>query len=136
MSAEKVIFNLLKNYAPLVAKVPVARIYPSVIPLTATLPAISYNHVSTVEETDIGLNTEVLRSRVQVTVAVSGTDSQSYAKVKELISLITAACNHKQGTFNGVITNSVIRDVLSPDFRDDDSGVSYQSIDFRVVYKE
>ena len=136
MSAEKVIFNLLKSYAPLVAQVPVSRIYPSVIPLTATLPAISYNHVSTVEETDIGLNTEVLRSRVQVTVAVSGTDSQSYAKVKELINLITAACNHKKGTFNGVITNSVIRDVLSPDFRDDDSGVSYQSIDFRVVYKE
>lgn len=136
MSAEKVIFNLLKSYAPLVAQVPVARIYPSIIPLTATLPAISYNHVSTIEETDIGLNTEVVRSRIQVTVAVSGTDSKSYAKVKELINLITAACNHKQGTFNGVDTKSVIRDVLSPDFRDDDSAVSYQSIDFRVVYKE
>lgn len=136
MSAEKVIFNLLKNHAALIAQVPATRIYPSIIPQTATLPAISYSHISSVEETDISMNTEIVRARVQVTVAVSGIDSTSYAKVKELISLITAACNHKSGNINGVNTKSVIRDVLSPDFRDDDSGVSYQSIDFRVVYKE
>lgn len=136
MSAEKVIFHLLKSHAPLTAIVPLTRIYPSLIPIGTVLPAIAYSLVSTVEDTSIGMTTQQVKSRIQVTVAVSGINSTSYAMSKALIKLIKTACNHKQGLFNGVITNSVIRDIESPDYRDDDTEITYNSIDFKVSYQE
>jgi len=129
MSAEKVTYNLLKNNAALVALVPVARIFPSLIPLNTTMPAISYSLVSGVETTAIGLTTSLKRDRVQITIA-----AKSYPDVKSIMALVIAAMNNKQGTFNGVRVDSVIKDVFGPDFRDDDAGVFYQSVDFKIDY--
>jgi len=129
MSAEKVIYNLLSNNAALLAKVPKARIFPSLIPLGTTLPAIAYMLVSSIEDTSIGLTSNRLRSRVQVTIA-----ADTYPKVKEIVALVEAACNHKQGTFNGVQVDSVIKDVVGADYRDDDVGIFYSTIDFRIAH--
>jgi hypothetical protein len=130
MSAEKVIYNLLANDAALVAVVPAARIYPGVIPLNAVLPAIAYNFISGVEQTSIDLETLTERERVQVTVA-----TKTYALQKTVKNLVIAACNHKKGIFNGVKTNSVIKDVVGPDFRDDEAVIFYQTVDFKVTYQ-
>lgn len=129
MSAEKVTYNLLKNSAALIAVVPVARIYPSLIPLNTALPAIAYSFVSGVETTAIGLTTSLKRDRVQVTIA-----AKSYPDVKSIMALVVSAMNNKQGTFNGVKVDSVIKDVVGPDLRDDEAGVFYQSIDFKIDY--
>jgi hypothetical protein len=129
MSAEKVIYNLLSTDAPLLAQVPKVRIFPSLIPLGTTLPAIAYMLVSSTEQTAIGLTSEIYRSRVQITIAAT-----TYPKVKEIAALVVAACNHKQGTFNGVKTDSVIKDVVNADFRDDEAGIFYSTIDFRIVH--
>lgn len=130
-NSEKVIYNLLSNNAPLNAVVPVGRIYAGLIPISAVLPAIAYNHVSTVENTSIGLTTMKTRSRVQITVA-----AKTYPLVKSIIKLVKTACNNKQGTFNGVVTDSVILENVGADFRDDDSQIFYQSIDFRLAYND
>jgi hypothetical protein len=129
MSAEKVIYNLLSTNAPLLVQVPKVRIFPSLIPLGTTLPAIAYMLVSSTEQTAIGLTSEIYRSRVQVTIAAN-----TYPQVKEIAALVVAACNHRQGTFNGVKTDSVIKDVVNADFRDDEVGIFYSTIDFRIVH--
>lgn len=129
MSAEKAIYNLLSTNAALIAQVPAARIYASVIPLGTALPSIAYMLVSSIEETAIGLTSNRLRSRIQITVAAN-----TYPKVKEVVALVVNACNHKQGTFNGVQVDSVIKDVVGADFRDDDVGIFYSTIDFRIAH--
>lgn len=131
MSGEKVIYNLLSTNAALIAVVPVARIYPSLIPLGTALPAIAYSHVSTVEETSIGLTTLKVRSRIQITVAAS-----SYSSVKTVMKLVKDACKNKQGTFAGVKTDSVLLENGGADFRDDEASLFYQTIDFKVTYSE
>lgn len=129
MSSEKVTYHLLKNNSSLVAVVPVARIYPSLIPLKTALPAIAYSFVSGVETTAIGLTTSLKRDRVQITVA-----AKTYPEIKSIMALVVGAMNNKQGTFNGVRVDSVIKDVVGPDMRDDEAGVFYQSIDFKIDY--
>jgi hypothetical protein len=131
MSAENIIYNLLTNNAPLNAVVPVAKIYPGVIPLSAVLPAIAYTLVSKIEQTSTALTTVKKTARIQVTIA-----SKTYPQVKQIASLVEAACNHKQGTFNNVQTDSVILDNVGADFRDDDVGIFYSTLDFRIAYSE
>lgn len=134
MSAEKAIFAMLKAHSPLVAVVPSSRIFPSVIPLNTTLPAIAYALISEVDETSVGLTTLKRRARIQVTIAVSGTNATAYGTAKSIRALVEAACNNKRGTFNGVKVDSSIKDVVGPDLRDDEAAITYQSVDFRIAY--
>jgi hypothetical protein len=131
MSAEKVIVTLLKNNTPLNAVVPSNRIFPDLIPLGTTLPAIAYSHVSTVENTAIGLSSLKTRSRIQVTLATT-----SYGQIQSITKLIKTACNHKQGLIGGVNVDSVILEVGGADFRDDDANIRYRTIDFRVAFDD
>ena len=129
MSAEKVIYNLLSTDTALLTVVPKTRIYAGVIPLDAILPAICYNLVSSRNHTTIGLTTMKSRSRVQITLA-----AKSYPSVKTLAPLVDNACNNKRGTFNGIVTDSVIMDDIGADFRDDETGVYYSTLDFAIVH--
>jgi hypothetical protein len=127
MSAEKVTFALLKAYAPLLVVVPQARIFAGLIPLNTVLPAIAYNHISTTENTTVRLGANIETTRIQVTVA-----SKDYTVLKNAIGLVKQAMNHKQGLIAGSKVNSVIQDITGPDFRDDDLGIYYQTVDFRI----
>ena len=129
MSAEKVIYHLLSTDANLLKKVAKCRIHAGLIPLDAALPAIAYSLVSTVENTSMAMTELRLRSRIQITVA-----AKTYPEVKNVVDLVIAACNYKQGIFNSVKTDSVIRDVVGADFRDDDVGIFYSTVDFRIAH--
>lgn len=129
MSAEKVIYNLLSNDSALDSAA--YGIYAGIIPIDATLPAIAYNYISGDEITSIGMAEIKMISRMQITVA-----AQTYPEIKTVIGLVDNACNHKQGTFNGVVTDSVIKMVVGPDFRDDDANIYYQTIDYQVIYNK
>jgi hypothetical protein len=131
MSAEKVIYNLLSNNVALNAVVPVSKVYPGIIPLSTVLPAIAYTLVSKIEQTSVALTSVKKTARTQVTIA-----SKTYPQVKQVAALVEAACNHKQGIFNGVQTDSVILDNVGADFRDDDAGIFYSTLDFRIAYSE
>jgi hypothetical protein len=131
MNSEKVIYELLKTNAALTTIVPVARIYSGLIPVAATLPAIAYNHISTVQDTSIGLTTLKVRSRVQITVA-----AKTYPELKSIVKLVKTACNNRQGTFNNVKTDSVILENVGADYRDDSAGIYYGTIDFRLAYDD
>ena len=129
MSAEKVIYNLLSTNVALLAVVPTSRMYSGLIPIDATYPALCYNLVSSFDETAIGLTTMKSRSRIQVTAVAT-----TYPAVKALADKIRAACNLKRGTFNNVVTDSVIMDNIGADYRDDESGVYYSTVDFNIVH--
>ena len=129
MSAEKVIYNLLSTNNALKAVVPTSRMYAGVIPVGAVYPALCYNLVSSQDVTAIGLTTMKSRSRVQVTAVAT-----SYPAVKALADLVRVACNLKQGTFNTVVTDSVIMDNIGADYRDDETGVFYSTLDFNIVH--
>jgi len=129
--SEKVIYNLLSTNSPLIAQVPVSRIFAGTIPLGVTLPAVAYNFISGTKETAIGLTTTKTRGRIQVTIAAN-----TYPVVKQVMGLVKTACNNKQGTFNGVATDSVILDLVGPDFRDDEQNIHYQTVDFKIVFNE
>jgi hypothetical protein len=129
MSAEKAINYLLRNHAPLVAKVPTTRMFAGLIPLGTTLPAIAYSFISGVRTKNIDMGDQIVRSRIQVTVQTS-----SYASQKEIIDLIIAACDAKRGAIGGVIVDSIMADLTGPDLRDDDAGIFMQSVDFIVKY--
>lgn len=134
MSAEKALFAMLKADAALLAQVPTARIFPSIIPLNTTLPAISYSMVSEIEETTIGLTALKRRARMQVTIAVAGLTATAYGQAKTIRGLVEAACNHKRGTFNGIVVDSCIKELVGPDLRDDEAAITYQTVDFRIAY--
>jgi len=129
MSAEKAIYDLLSKDAALLAVVPKSRMFPSVIPLGTTLPALTYMLVSSTEDTSISLTSNRLRSRIQITVA-----AQTYPQAKQVIALVNTACNHKQGMFNGIQVDSVIKDGVGADLRDDDEDIFYSAIDFRIAH--
>lgn len=129
MSAEKVIYNLLSTDTALKAIVPTSRMYAGVIPIDATYPALCYNLVSSVDVTAIELTTMKSRSRIQVTAVAT-----SYPAVKALVDKIRVACNLKRGVFNTVVTDSVIMDNIGADYRDDETGVFYSTLDFNIVH--
>jgi len=95
MSAEKVIYYLMSSDTELLKKVPKTRIYPSLIPLGTTLTCnriyVSIHSRTNCNRPELQIDR---RSRVQITVAAT-----SYPQVKQIMALVEAACNHKQGTF-------------------------------------
>lgn len=136
MYAEKALYNMMATDSALTSVVPIARINPSLIPLGSALPAIAYSLVSRFEKTANALTTIVVRSRLQVTIAVGGVTPTSYSSVKSIAKLVKNACNHKRGIFNGVDVKSCIFELDGADFRDDTTGITYTTIDFRIVTLE
>jgi hypothetical protein len=121
MIAEKAINYLLRNYAPLTAKVPASRIFGGLIPLDTKLPAIAYNYISGVRSKNIDMGDQIVRARIQVTVHAA-----SYASQKEIIELVKDACD--------VTVDSILADLTGPDMRDDDAGIFMQTQDFIVKF--
>lgn len=132
MSAEKVIFNLLKNDAGIVALVG-AKIFAGVIPQETVLPAIAYNHISTTERTTVAMTEASTLATSRIEVAVQAKD---YPQQKQLIKAVRKACKNKRGTIAGVPVHSVIVGTVGPDMRDDDAVIYMQTIDFIVTYSE
>lgn len=131
MSAEKAIYNMLSNNAPLLAVVPKTRMFAGLVPVNSSLPAIAYNLISNVRPKDIQMVTRLATSRIQVTVM-----TKTYAEQKSIIALVRGACDAKQGTFNTVQVDSSMVDIEGPDMRDDDAAIFMQTVDFIVKVRE
>lgn len=132
MSAEKVINALLHADAALVALVG-TNIFPGVIPQGTVLPAVGYNHISTVERTTAAMNetTTLCTSRIEVAV-----QAKTYPSQKDVLKAVRKACKNKSGIIAGVTVHSVRVDTRGPDMRDDDLKIYMQTQDFMVAYTE
>jgi hypothetical protein len=132
MSGVKVIRNLLVNNGALIAIVPEARILAGVVGQGASLPAIAINEISRVERHNARLaGPTLVTCRVQATVM-----APSYPAQKQILDAIGAAVTTRSGVVQGVTVDSILRDVVGPDMRDDDAGIYMQSRDFIVRYIE
>lgn len=131
MRAEKVIRSLLMASSGVTALVE-DRCRPPPLPQNTELPALTVEHISTVELPTISAGgTALVQSRIEINALAN-----DYATVKALIEVVRQACLYQRGTIAGIEVASVLRGSAGPDLRDDDVGLYRQSIDFLVVYRE
>jgi hypothetical protein len=131
MSGVAVIRYMLSNNATLTAQVDASKIMAGSIPLNTVLPAISIQEISTIERTDVGMNSAgvYITSRVQVTVM-----TKTYATQKSILELVRKACPNTSGSLNGVAVDSIMPAGAGPDFEDTDATIYMQSRDFIVNF--
>lgn len=131
MSDVKAIRYLLANSGALTAAVPADRIA-SDLPQGVALPAIAVSHISTTYRHMIASDGhDHCRSRVQVTVHAGSRPAQ-----KSILALVRAALPRMHGIVNGVQVDSILKDAIGPDLRNDDIGSFIGSQDFFITYTE
>jgi hypothetical protein len=132
MRAEKVVKTLLSGATAVTALVG-TRIYPGPIPQGTTLPAISYEHISTValRTLDAAAGYNLVQSRIEVSAV-----AKTYSDQKSLVEEIRKALDYQRGTIAGIAVTSIIRGSAGPDLRDDDVQLYTQAVDFLVTLRE
>lgn len=132
MRAEKVVYDLLTGSEAFTALVGL-KIYPGLIPQNTTMPAVSYELISSVDIPPINAQAGgvILRSRVQVSVL-----ARTYAEVKTIQEAIRRALLFKSGLIAGVQVNAITRELIGSDERDDESGLYMQGVDFLLIHEE
>ena len=130
MSDVKVIRHLLANDAALTAVVPPDRIA-SDLAQDVDLPAIEVSHITGNYDQSIAGNDDLCNARVQVTVHARTRPSQ-----KAIQGLVRQALPRMRGVVNGVMVESLVKDVIGPDLRDDAIGSFIGSQDFIVTHVE
>lgn len=132
MRAEKVVYDLLTGSEAVTALVGL-KIYPGLIPQNTTIPAVSYELISSVDIPPINAQAGgvILRSRVQVSAL-----ARTYAEVKTIQEAIRRALLFKSGLIAGVQVNAITRELIGSDERDDESGLYMQGVDFLLIHEE
>jgi hypothetical protein len=129
MSAEKVINTLLKADATVTGFV-ADRIYPEQLPQNCALPAIVIEAVSSTDAPVLDARAgDLVKARIQVTVLAA-----DYATKKQIMRAVWQALRYQRGTVDGVSVTSITRSLEGPDQRDDDRGVTLQSVDWLVTF--
>lgn len=131
--AVRAIRALLVASAPLSAIVPAAKIFFGMVPQSTVLPAIAIGAISTIGQGAIDAQSAATlsTSRVQITAM-----AKDYATIKAILTAARLACDRKRGAIAGVDVLSILRDTVGPDFTSDDGLIFYQSIDFKVQFRE
>lgn len=132
MRAESVIYTLLTGNPGVTALVG-TKVYPGRLPQNTVMPAISYELVSSNEILPINAQAGgvLLRSRVQVTVL-----AKTYAETKSVHEAARKALLFQSGLIGSVRVNSITRDSIGADERDDELGLYIQSVDYLLIHDE
>lgn len=130
MSGPKVINYLLSNNAPLLVKVPTARIVTGALKHGTALPAIAVRSISNIPRLQVAqTNTHLYTQRVQVDIK-----ADSYGSQQEVLALVRAALPRSRGTVANIEVDSILPDIEGPDLSDPEAGIYMQSLDFIVRY--
>ena len=138
MSGVSVIWYLLKTNSPVLAVVPVARIYAGDLAIGTTLPAISVTQISSVPYNLLRINQagKVHSDRIQVTCLFKGPEGSpagtGYPGVRALLLLVLAACPSQRGTVNSISVDSITPDIEGPDLYSEAEALYSGSRDFFV----
>lgn len=132
MPGVRAIRHLLVGDAALTEAVPADRIA-SDLPAGVALPAITISQISvgTFAPTIAGDGDDVCRARVQVTVHAKSRPSQ-----KAIQKLVRTALPRMRRTVGDVPVESLVKDIIGPDLRDDTIGSFIGSQDFIITYVE
>lgn len=131
MSGPRVIVALLKADAGFLALVSADGIHAGEVPQSASLPAVAYASIRTVERPTVaGVEPMLLvDERMQITAA-----ADSYPAKKAVLEAVRLACNRRRGLIAGVRVQSVRHAGIGPDMDNTETAVFTQSIDFFVTY--
>lgn len=138
MSGVAILGYLMANDATLTAQVAAGSIIGGVIPLETDLPVIGMTSISGTPRNTVAMTgTKLITERVQVTVQAGQEQSGGpYAFVQNVLPLIRRACANRSGTVNGFTLDSILPDVVGPDFEDPDTRIVTKSQDFIVKWFE
>lgn len=137
MSIEKELYTRLSGFGALTSLLGAAtHIFPNVIPQGKTLPAISYQRITTDRVSAMGADRPDVIARFQVTVwAGGGADKNGYADAKAVAAQIRAALERYSVTG----PDATIQDIFfinEFDLYDDAARAHGVACDFRVHYEE
>lgn len=123
---------LMANDAGLLVAVPAARIMAGPLPEGIALPAISIQHLSTLRKNYVAEQAvQWCTSRVQITVAAS-----DYPTQQTVMHLVRAAMPRSRGNVDGVDVDAILSDIEGPEFRDDEAGIYFGTLDYVITYNE
>ena len=124
-----IVGNLLRAFAPLLAKVPAARIKAGALPDDIELPALLVRRISKVERQALirGATTRTI-DRISVTVRAA-----NYRDQVDVIQLVEECCAGKTGAIGGGQSVSILTAGTGPDLRGP-ADTFEQGTDFRVSY--
>lgn len=129
MNAEKAIYARLAAVAGVTALVG-TRIYPVLAPQNPTFPHLVYQRISAERIGNLGADTDMVESRVQVSCF-----ADSYSGTKELADAVRLALQRADGTFGGVTVDDMWiesdQDIYDPQTRD-----HFVAIDVLVRHRE
>lgn len=129
MALEEAIYGRLAAVSG-VTDIVSTRIYPSLLPQGATLPAVTYRRVSGVPERAMGSDAGVARVRMEVDAWAS-----SYSGVKALRDAVVAALKRFTGTVSGETIDATYQ-LNELDRYEDDLKIHRVMMDFEVWHRE
>jgi len=137
MSGTAIIHYLLCSHVGLTDLVGTASIKTGVMPVPAELPAITIRQITGNQYNTLGMFEDeyLVTHRIQVTVFAKDTNGVSgYAKVKQILAQVRAACPQTRGMVNGFNSDSIYPDIEGPDIFDATSLITSQSQDYMVSF--
>ena len=111
MSGVDIVGNLLREFEPLIAKVPIESIKAGMLPDGVALPVILVTSVSLMDRQMLKRE-QMVRSTERVAVAVR---AESYRDQKALIAMIRTCCSGRTGDIGGGLRVAILTAGTGPD---------------------
>jgi hypothetical protein len=114
------------------------RIYPGMLPAGKRLPAVVYRRIDVTQlHRPIAPTAQTFYlCRARMRVAVLTPEEGGYVIAKTLVQHIRRAVGNKQGELAGYAGTVIGAPMLSPEQPDTEDGISVDSMDFMVTYRE
>ncbi len=128
MTVEADLYSRLTGFAGLAALVG-NRVYPQMIPQAVTMPAISYQRVSTIRTSVMRNDIDIVRSRFQVDVW-----AKDFDEGEAITAQVLAALQRYRGT--GTVEILAVFSLEEIDLYEPETEIYHQALDFEINYRE
>jgi hypothetical protein len=109
------------------------RIYPSTLPLTIPVPAVTYEIVSRVERTTLSSAEPTVHVRYRVQI---DSHARDYDTLVSLVSLVRKALANKRGDMHGVVALTIRPEFQGMDHYDEDADIYTRATDVLATLSE
>jgi hypothetical protein len=130
MVFEKAIENHCTGHAGLNALI-AGRIYPDAIPQSATLPAIAYSIISSIDDHSFGIDSDLTEARVQFAIATENPGSR--ALVDAQLKAAFKDFSGVMGGAGGVQVHSALQENRTSS-HSPETGIYLRTVDFMFIY--
>jgi hypothetical protein len=134
ITIEEGLYNRLSTYSGLTTLIS-TRVYPLKLPQTVTLPAITYQRISTPRE----LTHDQKAGGLALPRFQFNCWGTTFSSVKAVVKQLRECLNGFSGTFGSGANTVAVGGVLSAneiDFNDPDSGLYWTAVDYFIYHQE